>query len=167
MDIVERGVDGIGAIITSINSSSNSSNSNNSSNSINRRIYNLASQIVNHNFYFQSLLPDGCNEPVGSMSVYIIQSFGSFGSLRSSFLSLASSHFGSGYVWIVRERDSNRLSLINTHDGDFVPYTFVPILVIDVWEHAYYIDYRNNRANYINHFWKLINWKLAESRLLK
>lgn len=130
-------------------------------------IYNLAAQVLNHNYYWTSLSPQGGGEPSGALLEAIKASFGSFDKFKGEFTKQAAGHFGSGWVWLVREEDSNTLSVVATHDGDCpVSKGLVPMLVIDVWEHAYYIDYRNVRTSYIDHFWNLVNWDFAESKLL-
>lgn len=131
------------------------------------KAFNLSAQVYNHNFYWQSIGPNAGGLPTGKIGESIDKSFGSFEKFKTEFNAQAVNHFGSGWVWLVREKDNNNLKVVSTHDGG-CPLTdgLVPVLTCDVWEHAFYIDYRNNKVSYVDHFWNLVNWKFAESRLL-
>ena len=126
-------------------------------------IFNNAAQIWNHTFYWNSLSPEGGREPTGSVQDAICESFGSFESFKAEFTKVAITTFGSGWAWLVKSTSSKNLQIISTSNAQ-TPLTndqLTPILTCDVWEHAYYIDYRNARPRYIDAFWNIINWKSA------
>ena len=121
-------------------------------------IFNNAAQIWNHTFYWNGLGPDDGSEPVGALAAAINQAFGSFSEFKESFIKSAVGNFGSGWTWLVKNEDGS-VAIVNTsnaanplRDGK------TPLLTIDVWEHAYYIDYRNARPKYLDEIWKLVNW---------
>jgi len=127
-------------------------------------IYNNAAQLWNHTFYFNALSPNGNNHPDGELGDHITHTFGSFDAFKASMNASAISNFGSGWTWLVRHRNGD-LAIVNTSnagnplcDGD------IPLLTIDVWEHAYYIDYRNARPTYLEAIWNIIDWKVVASR---
>jgi len=128
-------------------------------------MFNNAAQIWNHTFYWQSLSPNGGGEPQGAMKDAIEKSFQSFASFKEQFTNASISLFGSGWSWLVKKGDGS-LAIVQTKDADN-PLTKdeVPLLTCDVWEHAYYIDYRNQRNKYVDAFWNLVNWEFAESNL--
>ncbi|KAL9658799.1 hypothetical protein ABK040_005953 [Willaertia magna] len=131
------------------------------------KAFNLAAQVWNHNFYWQSLSPNGGGQPTGKLAEAINKTYGSFDKFKAEFNAQAVNHFGSGWVWLVREKDTNDVKVVSTHDGaNPLTDNLYPLLTCDVWEHAFYIDYRNNKASYMDHFWNVVNWQLAESRLL-
>ena len=127
-------------------------------------LFNLAAQIWNHNFYWQSLSPNGGGAPKGKLAQEIDSSFGSFDKFKEEFTAAAIGHFGSGWAWLVH--DGTKLRVVQTHDAG-CPLTegLKPLITCDVWEHAYYIDYRNDRAAYVKAFWEAVNWDFAESNL--
>ncbi|CUF58200.1 iron superoxide dismutase, putative [Bodo saltans] len=128
-------------------------------------IFNLAAQIFNHTFFWNSLSPNGGGEPKGKIGDAINASFGSFDKFKDEFTNAAVGHFGSGWAWLVKDGNNN-LKVYQSHDAA-TPLTegLKPILTCDVWEHAYYVDYRNDRAAYIKTFWNAVNWEFAESNL--
>lgn len=129
-------------------------------------IFNLAAQIFNHTFYWRSMCPKGGGEPKGKLADEINASFGSFAKFKEEFTNAAVGHFGSGWAWLVRDTVSGRLKVLQTHDAG-CPLTepnLTPLLACDVWEHAYYIDYKNDRAAYVQTFWNVVNWKHAEAQ---
>jgi Fe-Mn family superoxide dismutase len=128
-------------------------------------VFNCAAQIWNHNFYWQSLSPNGGGQPKGKLAAAIDSNFGSFDKFKEEFTAAATGHFGSGWAWLVEDSDG-KLKVVQTHDAN-VPLTdgLKPIITCDVWEHAYYIDYRNDRAAYVKAFWEAVNWEFAESNL--
>jgi len=129
------------------------------------KIFNLAAQTWNHTFYWNSLTANGGGEPKGKLADAINKSFGSFQVFKTKFTEEAVNHFGSGWVWLVRD-GTNNLSIVSTHDaGCPITEGKHPLVTCDVWEHAYYIDHRNNRAAYIEAWWKLVNWEFAEKNL--
>lgn len=128
-------------------------------------VFNNAAQHFNHGLYWRSMSSQGGGEPRGMLGEAIDRYYGSFRTFRTAFAEQAGSHFGSGWAWLVRKPDYT-VQIEVTHDAG-CPLTAgdVPLLVCDLWEHAYYIDYRNVRANYVDAFWKLVDWRLAERRL--
>jgi len=128
------------------------------------KIFNLAAQIHNHTFYWNSLNPSGGGEPNGAIADAINASFGSFADFKNQFSAAAGGHFGSGWAWVVK--DGDKLAIVDTHDaGTPLTSAATPILTCDVWEHAYYIDYRNARPKYIEAWWNLVNWDFANKNL--
>lgn len=130
-------------------------------------VFNSAAQIFNHDFYWQSISPNGGGKPTGKIADAINESFGNFSKFKEEFTAAATGHFGSGWAWLVKDTSSGKLKVYQTHDAG-CPITeenLKPILACDVWEHAYYIDYKNDRAAYINTWWGAVNWKHAESQL--
>jgi superoxide dismutase, Fe-Mn family len=129
-------------------------------------IFNNAAQVWNHNFYWNSLSPNGGGNPYGEIEKAINKEFGSFVVFQKQFEEAATSLFGSGWVWLTRKPDGN-LNIEKTSNAD-TPLTTdnTALLVCDVWEHAYYIDYRNVRPQYIQAFWSLVNWQFANSNYL-
>jgi len=130
-------------------------------------IFNCAAQTWNHTFYWHSLSPNGGGEPHGPIKEAIDAKWGNFANFKEKFSSLAVNHFGSGWAWLVKDKHGE-LDITQTHDANN-PLTEeqTPILTIDVWEHAYYIDYRNNRAQYVEKWWNLVNWEFANHNLAK
>ena len=128
------------------------------------KVFNNAAQTWNHTFYWNCLSPNGGGEPGGAMADAIKTSFGSFETFKGQFSDKSATLFGSGWAWVVKE--GGKLSIVQTKDADN-PMTDgkVPILTCDVWEHAYYIDYRNPRPKYVEAFWNVINWEFAEKNL--
>ena len=125
-------------------------------------VFNSVGQHFNHSLYWSSLSPTGGGEPHGPLAQAVHESFGSFASLRTAFTEQANSHFGSGWAWVVRNPDGT-VRVGTTHDAG-CPLTSggTPLLACDLWEHAYYLDYRNLRPRYIESFWKVANWRFAE-----
>jgi Fe-Mn family superoxide dismutase len=124
-------------------------------------IFNNAAQIWNHTFYWNSLSPQGGGEPSGRLAEAITRTFGSFSKLKEELTRCAVGTFGSGWAWLVKNPDG-ALSIVSTSNAD-CPLTAdqMPLLTCDVWEHAYYIDYRNARPEYVEAFWNLVNWDFA------
>lgn len=124
-------------------------------------VFNQAAQIWNHTFYWHSLSPNGGGEPTGKLADAIKQSFGSFDAFRNEFSDKAAGQFGSGWAWLVKKADG-KLAVVQTSNAE-TPLTGSdkPLLTCDVWEHAYYIDYRNARPKYIEAWWNLVNWEFA------
>lgn len=128
-------------------------------------VFNNAAQIWNHTFYWNSLSPKGGGEPSGAIADAINKAFGSFGDFKNEFSAAAGGHFGSGWAWLVKD-DGGNLAIVDTHDaGNPLTAGKSPILTCDVWEHAYYIDYRNARPSYIEAWWNLVNWDFANKNL--
>lgn len=130
-------------------------------------IFNNAAQVYNHTFYWNSLTPNGKGEPTGAIKQAIDKAFGSFSDFQEKFTQEAATHFGSGWAWLVKDA-SGKLEIISTHDaGNPLTEKKTPLLTCDVWEHAYYIDYRNKRPDYLNAYWKLVNWDFVQKNLEK
>lgn len=126
-------------------------------------VFNNAAQAWNHTFFFESLTPTAKAVP-GEFEKLLAGNFGSLEAFKEQFVKAAASLFGSGWVWLVKD-GQNRLSVVSeSNAGNPMKKGLKPLLVIDVWEHAYYIDYRNRRADYINAFWKLIDWDKVSER---
>ena len=124
-------------------------------------VFNNAAQIWNHTFYWNSLSPNGGGEPTSALAEAIANNFGSFEKFKEEFTKCAVTTFGSGWAWLVRNADGS-LALVSTSNAG-CPLTSgqTPLLTCDVWEHAYYIDYRNARPKYVEAFWNLANWEFA------
>lgn len=121
-------------------------------------IFNNAAQIWNHTFYWNGLTPNGADAVTGDLAKAIDSAFGSFEKFKSDFATSAATNFGSGWTWLVKNTDGN-LEIVNTSNAG-CPLTDgqTPLLTCDVWEHAYYIDFRNARPKYVESFWGLVNW---------
>ncbi len=124
-------------------------------------VFNNAAQIWNHTFYWNSLSPTGGGQPSGALADAINAKFGSFAAFQEEFTKCAVTTFGSGWAWLVKNADGS-LALVSTSNAG-CPLTTgqAPLLTCDVWEHAYYIDYRNARPKYLEAFWALVNWEFA------
>jgi len=128
-------------------------------------VFNNSAQVFNHDFFWNSLTPN-YHEPSSALIERLSKEFGSFEEFKREFTSKALSHFGSGWAWLVQREDGS-LEIISTPNAA-TPITngLRPLLVCDVWEHAYYIDHRNLRANYLENFFKLVNWEHVEKNIL-
>lgn len=128
-------------------------------------IFNNAAQIWNHTFYFLWLTPQSQKTPDGALLEAITHDFGSFEDFQVAFAASAGANFGSGWTWLCKN-SLGKLEIINTSNAGtlLTDETKTPLLVCDVWEHAYYIDYRNQRADYLKNFWEIINWDLVSER---
>ena len=128
-------------------------------------IFNNAAQVWNHNFYWNCLTPRATPEPLGPIAVQIKKHFGSVDEFKRRFSESALGNFGSGWTWLVKKQDGV-LAIENTSNADTpILRGDKPLLTCDVWEHAYYIDYRNDRAKYLDAFWNLVNWRFVEENL--
>ena len=128
-------------------------------------MFNNAAQIWNHTFYWNSLSPKGGGEPSGKLGDAIKKAFGGFAQFKEEFSKITIGTFGSGWGWLVQRADGS-LGLVSTSNAA-TPITGSdrPLLTCDVWEHAYYIDYRNARPKYVEAFWNLVNWEFAASQM--
>ena len=121
------------------------------------KIFNNAAQIWNHTFYFNCLSPQG-GQPTGDLALAIDAAFGSFDAFKEQFTQTALATFGSGWAWLVQD-NQGKLSIISTSNADTpMKKGLTALLTCDVWEHAYYIDYRNVRPDYVLAFWQVVNW---------
>jgi Fe-Mn family superoxide dismutase len=128
-------------------------------------VFNNAAQIWNHTFYWNSLSPNGGGEPTGALADAINAKWGSFADFKAAFNDKAVNNFGSSWTWLVKTADGS-LDIVNTSNaGTPITDDLVPLLTVDLWEHAYYIDYRNVRPNYLEGFWALANWEFAAANL--
>ncbi len=126
-------------------------------------IFNNAAQVWNHTFYWNCLSPSGGGEPSGALADAINQAFGSFDAFKEKFSTSAATNFGSGWTWLVRSGDGG-VKIVNTGNaGTPLADGKTALLTCDVWEHAYYIDYRNARPKYVEAFWNLVNWDFVSS----
>ncbi|MDP5210895.1 superoxide dismutase [Microbulbifer sp. 2205BS26-8] len=125
-------------------------------------VFNNAAQVWNHTFYWNCLSPNGGGEAGGAIAEAIHNTFGSFDKFKEEFTTSAVNNFGSGWTWLVKKADGS-IAILNTSNAG-TPLTekgLTPLLTCDVWEHAYYIDYRNLRPKYIEAFWALVNWEFV------
>ena len=121
-------------------------------------IFNNAAQIWNHTFYWNGLTPEGKNAVSGDLATAIDAIFGSFDEFKAKFATSAATNFGAGWTWLVKNSDGN-LEIVNTSNaGSPLTSGQTPLLTCDVWEHAYYIDFRNARPKYVEAFWGIVNW---------
>ncbi|MEY3221081.1 MAG: hypothetical protein RIT27_2438 [Pseudomonadota bacterium] len=126
-------------------------------------IFNNAAQVWNHTFYWNGLKPNGGGEPSGALADAINRDFGSFATFKEKFTQTAITTFGSGWAWLVKKPDGS-LALESTSNAA-TPLTGAnkPLLTCDVWEHAYYVDYRNMRPKYVEAFWNVVNWDFVSN----
>ena len=124
-------------------------------------IFNNAAQVWNHTFYWHCLSPSGGGVPGGDLAAAIDKAFGSFEKFKEQFSQAAATNFGSGWTWLVKTEDG-AVEIMNTSNAA-TPMTSgkEALMTVDVWEHAYYIDYRNARPKYLEEIWKLINWEFV------
>jgi len=128
-------------------------------------LFNNAAQVWNHTFYWNCLSPEGGGEPTGALAEAINRDFGSFDNLKEKFNESAVGNFASGWTWLVQHTDGS-LALLNTDDAETaLTSDATPLLTCDVWEHAYYIDYRNARPKYLEAFWNLVNWDFVGEQM--
>lgn len=131
-------------------------------------VFNNAAQIWNHTFYWHSLSPNGGGEPTGAVGEAITKTWGSFEKFKEEFNKMAIGNFGSSWTWLVKKADGS-LGIVNTSNAG-TPITeagLTPLITVDLWEHAYYIDFRNLRPKYLEAFWALANWEFANSNFAK
>jgi Fe-Mn family superoxide dismutase len=126
-------------------------------------IFNNAAQVWNHTFYWNCFSPQGGGEPDGSLADVINETFGSFEEFKKLFTKSATTNFGSGWTWLVKD-NAGKLEIVNTSNAAN-PLTegMTPLLTVDVWEHAYYIDYRNARPKYLAEIWNIVDWEFVAS----
>ncbi|WP_419209494.1 superoxide dismutase [Fe] [Photobacterium leiognathi subsp. mandapamensis] len=129
-------------------------------------VFNNAAQVWNHTFYWNCLAPNAGGEPTGEVAAAIEKAFGSFAEFKAKFTDSAINNFGSSWTWLVKNADDS-LAIVNTSNAG-CPITeegVTPLLTVDLWEHAYYIDYRNLRPSYMDGFWALVNWDFVAKNL--
>lgn len=130
-------------------------------------IFNNGAQIWNHTFYFMTFSANPQTEPTGPLADAINKKFGSFADFKVAFAKSATTLFGSGWAWLVIKSD-NTLDIVQEQNaGNPMRQGLKPLLTCDVWEHAYYLDYQNRRPDYVEAFWKIVDWKIVSERFLK
>ncbi|MDE6246412.1 MAG: superoxide dismutase [Muribaculaceae bacterium] len=127
-------------------------------------LFNNASQAWNHIFYFFQFSPKGLKVPGGKLMDQIEKDFGSFEEFQKKFTEAGASVFGSGWVWLANDAEGNLQIIKASNAENPLTQNLNPILVFDVWEHAYYLDYQNRRADYLNKLWDIVDWSVIESR---
>ena len=127
-------------------------------------MFNNASQAWNHIFYFFAFSPDGGGEPEGDLRKAIDRDFGSFENFKKEFVDAGTKLFGSGWVWLSRDNSGRLFITQEGNAGNPITDGLTPILTFDVWEHAYYLDYQNRRADALNALWDIIDWPIVEAR---
>lgn len=127
-------------------------------------VFNNAAQIWNHTFYWHCLSPNGGGEPSGALADAINAKWGSFAAFQTAFNDKAVNNFGSSWTWLVKTADGS-LDIVNTSNAatPLTDSSVKALLTVDLWEHAYYIDFRNARPTYLNAFWALVNWEFASA----
>ena len=128
-------------------------------------VFNNAAQVWNHTFYWNCLSPEGGGEPSGQLASAIAGSFGTFAEFKDKFTSAAVTLFGSGWAWLIKNDDGSLSIEASSNAGNPLKDGKKALLTCDVWEHAYYIDYRNARAKYLEAFWNLVNWDFVSRNL--
>jgi Fe-Mn family superoxide dismutase len=128
-------------------------------------MFNNAAQVWNHTFYWLGLTPSPNSlAQDSSLSRAVLEQFESETLLREKFVDSALKLFGSGWTWLALNLHNNKIEILNTSNADIIDFKiYMPLLICDVWEHAYYIEYRNSRSNYLKEFWSAINWKFVEN----
>jgi Fe-Mn family superoxide dismutase len=128
-------------------------------------VFNNAAQVYNHTFYWNCLAPNAWGEAKWEIAELINNNFWSFSDFKEAFSTSAVTNFGSGWTWLVKTSEG-KLEIVNTSNaGTVISTTNTPLLVIDVWEHAYYIDTRNARPKYVENFWNLVNWDFVNGNI--
>jgi Fe-Mn family superoxide dismutase len=128
-------------------------------------LFNNAAQHFNHSFYWSCLSPNGGGKPTGELADLITRDFGTFEQFQDEFSNKAATLFGSGWAWLVQGDDGKLKITQEPNAGTPIKSGGKPILTCDVWEHAYYVDYRNARPKYVETFWKIANWDFAAKQL--
>ncbi|MBF0169676.1 MAG: superoxide dismutase [Nitrospinae bacterium] len=130
-------------------------------------LFNNAAQIWNHTFYWNGLSPDGGKKPQGGLAKAIDDSFGSFDAFKAKFTETGLNLFGSGWVWLVKGTDGKVAVIPGANAANPLRDGLRPLLTVDVWEHAFYIDYRNGKKAYLDAIWEIVNWRFAEENFAR
>ncbi|WIH03668.1 superoxide dismutase [Xanthomonas translucens pv. graminis] len=130
------------------------------------RLFQHAAEVWNHEFYWRGLRPRGGGEPGGELAERIARNFGDFARFKAEFARMALAVFGSGWVWLVQRPDATLALLATVNAGSPLTGEDTPLLACDLWEHAYYIEYRGDRGRYLEAFWKLVNWEFVAANLV-
>ncbi|MBC7661449.1 MAG: superoxide dismutase [Fe] [Chitinophagaceae bacterium] len=128
-------------------------------------VFNNAAQVWNHTFYWYCMKPKGGGAPTGKIGEAITKNFGSFENFKEQFSEAAKTQFGSGWAWLVKKPDGSLAIEKTGNAGNPMTSGLKPVMTCDVWEHAYYIDYRNARPKYVESFWNLVNWDFVQQQL--
>ena len=128
-------------------------------------IFNNSAQVWNHTFFWNCLTPKGGGAPTGVVAEAINKNFGSFEKFKEQFTNAAVTLFGSGWAWLVKKPDGSLAIVQKSNAANPLTDGDKPLLTCDVWEHAYYIDYRNARAKFVEGYWKLVNWDFVARNL--
>ena len=128
-------------------------------------LFNNAAQVWNHTFYWNCLSPNGGGAPTGKLAEAIDVAFGSFDNFKAEFSKTAIGTFGSGWAWLVQRADGSLALLSTSNAATPITGTDKPLMTCDVWEHAYYVDYRNARPKYLEAFWNLVNWDFVSAQM--
>ena len=129
-------------------------------------LFNNASQVWNHIFYFFALSPDGGGEARGAIRLAIEDQFESMDNFKKEFEAAGATLFGSGWVWLSKDGNGKLSITQSSNAGNPLTQNLTPIMCFDVWEHAYYLDYQNRRAEYLHKLWDILDWEVLESRYL-
>jgi len=127
-------------------------------------IFNNAGQVLNHNLYFTQFSPNGGGKPTGKLAEAIDATWGSFENFQKEFETAGTSLFGSGWVWLAADANGNLSITKESNAGNPLTKGLKPLLTFDVWEHAYYLDYQNRRADYLKSLWTIVDWQVVGSR---
>ncbi len=132
-----------------------------------QKIHNNACQVWNHTFFWNCLIPSG-HEPSKNLTEVIEENFGTVEDLKNEFATAAKALFGSGWVWLVKDKWGKlKVRSLGNAGNPLVDLGEIPLLTCDVWEHAYYLDYKNERAKFLENFWEIVNWEFVEDNLKK
>ncbi|MDR0231623.1 MAG: superoxide dismutase [Dysgonamonadaceae bacterium] len=130
-------------------------------------IFNNGAQVWNHTFYFNTFSPKGNTVPTGVLEEAINKAFGSFENFQKEFNAASVGLFGSGWAWLSKDKEGKLVITKESNAGNPLKSGLTPLLCFDVWEHAYYVDYQNRRADHLNAVWSIIDWKVVEERFVK
>ncbi len=130
-------------------------------------IFNNAAQVWNHTFYWNCLSPNGGGAPSGDLGAAMDAAFGSFDNFKAEFSKAAATNFGSGWTWLVKNADGSLAIASTSNAGTPMTSGQTALLTVDVWEHAYYVDYRNARPKYLEEIWKIFNWDFVAEQFAK
>lgn len=127
-------------------------------------IFNNAAQTWNHTFYFNTFSPAAKQSPESKLLQAIEKTWGSFENFKKEFVTQGTAIFGSGWIWLAQTPENQLVILKEGNAGNPLTHGYIPLLGIDVWEHSYYLDYQNRRADHLQALWKIIDWKIVETR---
>lgn len=127
-------------------------------------IFNNGAQVWNHTFYFEALSKNGRKEPSGKLAEAVKKSFGSLDAFKEQFSKAAGTLFGSGWAWLAKNNDGSLQIIQESNAGNPLKKGLIPLMTCDVWEHAYYLDYRNKRPDYVKNFWEILDWDMVSAR---